>query len=310
MISKTFVTAFVATCLMVGSSASPCKVSSRTTEASTIVGASTTVASVETTATAETTAVTEKASSTGDDTTTTALSSIVLSTTEQLSVTVTASESSATTTTVISSSEGPSVAESTSAEVESTVTSNESVATTTDGTTNGAPTTTEAATTTTAEAPSGPTFIVNTGFEDSSESVSPWSLYTPFSTTSLALDPDVAHDGQNSARLTFSEASQNAVQQQLQGPITAGVTYAVSAWIYTSIGCSLTYLECEYQGDEYVDGVTFVLDPTIVNRWQQLTGTCTFTQGQIDAGDLYVLVGFGCQGNTNAYVDTVSFTTQ
>ncbi|WZH50021.1 CBM-cenC domain-containing protein [Fusarium acuminatum] len=284
MISKTFVTAFVATCLVAGSSASPCKVSSRTTEASTTAGASTTIASAETTA---------------------------------LSVTATVSESSVettlATTTAISSSKDSSIADSTTTEAESTVTSIESVATTTDGTTTVVATTTEAATTeaattTTAEATSVPTFIANTGFEDSFDAVAAWSLYAPNSGVTLDLDTDVHHEGQNSARLTYSQAGQNFAKQQLYGPITAGVTYAMSAWFRTSEGCSTAYLLCAYQGNQFVDGVSFPLNSNAASQWQQITGTCTFNEGQIDAGDLFLLVGFSCGANTNANVDTVSFT--
>jgi hypothetical protein len=194
------------------------------------------------------------------------------------------------------------------------VTSIGSVATTTDGTTTAvatttdATTTTEAATTTTAEATSVPTFIANTGFEDSFDAVAAWSLYAPNSGVTLDLDTNVHHEGQNSARLTYSQAGQNFAQQQLHGPIMAGVTYAMSAWFRTSEGCSTAYLLCAYQGNQFVDGVSFPLNSNAASQWQQITGTCTFNEGQIDDGDLFLLVGFSCGANTNANVDTVRFT--
>lgn len=89
----------------------------------------------------------------------------------------------------------------------------------------------------------------------------------------------------------------------------AGVTYRMSAWVRASEGCAGTYIECGYQGDEFVNGETFHLDSEAADQWRQISATCTYTQAQLDAGDLYMLVGFGCPvGNNDAYVDTVGFT--
>ncbi|KAM0235877.1 hypothetical protein ACHAP5_009569 [Fusarium lateritium] len=299
----------MATCLVAGSNASPCKVSSRTTEATTTAGVPTTVASTET-ATAETTIATEEASTTAEDVTTTALSSIALSSTEQLSVTVTVSESSIettlATTTIVSSSQDSSVPDPTSTEAESAVTSNESVATTTDGTATAAPTTTEAATTTTEAA--APTFILNAGFEDSSESVSPWSLYTFDVLTSLTVDTTVSHDGQNSAHIYYGPRRSNAIQQEIQGPIMPNVEYKVSAWVRASSGCSRVSLGCKYQYDETAGEASFSLDPASAGEWRQISSACSYTQEEFDFGGFVLTVGFECDLGSDAYVDTVSFT--
>jgi hypothetical protein len=181
------------------------------------------------------------------------------------------------------------------------MTSNESVATTTDDTTTAVPITT------TAEAPSTPTFIVNTGFEDSSESLSPWSIYVPNPPVTLSLDTSTSHDGQNSAHLSYAEQGGNGLQQKLQGPIMADVTYAMSAWVRTSIGCHQAHLECQF-GGLYAEGQAFELDPDTVNDWQLVSTTCTFTPDQVDSGNLRMLVAFSCRMDSDAYVDTVSFT--
>jgi hypothetical protein len=100
----------------------------------------------------------------------------------------------------------------------------------------------------------------------------------------------------------------NYVQQQLQGPIRANVAYKMSAWFRASSGCEGAYLECNYQSDERATGEAFLLLPEKVDEWQQFSTTCIFDQTQVEAGDLFMVVGFDCTAGNDGYIDTVNFT--
>ncbi|KAI6772999.1 hypothetical protein HG530_003957 [Fusarium avenaceum] len=288
MISKISITALVATCLMVGSNASPCRVSSRTTQIPTSL---TTKATSAATGTAvETTFGTIVA------TENTISSTTALSSTEELTITVTES---------ISGTQATSTLE------ESITTTDESTATvepttTEAATTSDEPTTTAAASTTTAEAPADPTHITNGGFEDSSESVSPWELFQS-ADTSVAVDTNVRNDGQNSARLSFSVGKVNYLRQPLQS-ISAGVSYTASAWIRPHFLCTSTYIVCAYRTTGVSSRLALPLTVTDGSSWQQLSLPCSYTQAQLDEGNLYLYVGYNCPSGSTSYIDSVDFT--
>lgn len=295
MISKISITALVATCLMVGSNASPCRVSSRTTQIPTSL---TTKATSAVTGTA-----TETTSGATGATENTISSTTALLSNQELTITVTESSSGTQTTSTLE--ESITTTDESTATVEPTTTE---AATTSDEpiTTAEPTTTTAAASTTTAEAPAGPTFITNGGFEDSSESVSPWRLVTS-TTTTVAIDTNVRHDGQNSARINFAMGDTYYLQQSLQS-ISEGVSYTVSAWIRPDPGCITAYVFCSFAYSFTTYREVVALTPADGNIWRKVSTTCSYTQDQLDEGNLYVNVGYYCPSGSTSYIDSVAFT--
>ncbi|KAF4332942.1 hypothetical protein FBEOM_13260 [Fusarium beomiforme] len=228
--------------------------------------------------------------------------------------------SSAKTTTVTASSNYLSTEESSVAVTESVSSTDTSMAPdetsttvlpTSDGTTTDSATTTESATApatiTTSEAPSTPTFIRNGGFEDSSISPSPWELYNGEATISVVCD--VKHDGRNSVLMIHSQrAIPDYLRQRLQGPITAGVAYTMSAWVKATPSCPYVLLQCSYQSNNWESSAAIDITAA-AGQWTHVSSTCTYTQEQINSGDLYLMVGLGCFGvpGNQGYIDTVDF---
>ncbi|KAM0547585.1 hypothetical protein ACHAPJ_010329 [Fusarium lateritium] len=299
MISKPFVTAFMATCLMAGSNASPCRVSSRSIEATTTTDVSVMV-SAETEAP---TTTTTEASIVTDGTTATGLTTSDLSSIEELTSTIFESQS----TTETSTAEGSSYTELsttglsyteeftlTVTETTSTWSVEESTTIMTESMTVGETSTTEApTTTTTSEAPAGPTFLANAGFEASPVTTDPWGFFITEPNYALSLDSDIKHDGEHSARIDLAVTATNYIRQEYSLTPEAGVPYSVSAWV---------------RGGARQNGQRTLLSLAgSLNEWKQISGTCNYSQAQINAGNLYLYVGFTCSANGQGWIDTVSF---
>ncbi|QPC73312.1 hypothetical protein HYE68_004064 [Fusarium pseudograminearum] len=277
MISQAFIAAFITAYLAAGSQAGPCKPNSRITESlitsdlSTTVGSSTALSSAETT--------TSAASSTylpNEE------SSVII--TESVSSTETSLPSEETSTTVLSTTEGITA----------------EIATTTEAST-------AAATTTTPEEPSNVPFIRNAGFEDYDSSVEPWQMYNNEGTVSI--DSDIKYDGRHSARIGMlgSKLLQDFIRQPLQGSVTAGVTYTMSAWVRPNPYCVAATLLCSYQNNNWDNPEPVVLTEA-TDEWTYISSTCTYTQEQIDSGDLYLMIGFIFATSQGVvYIDDVNF---
>jgi hypothetical protein len=178
----------------------------------------------------------------------------------------------------------------------------------TEATTTEIATTTEAATatdtTTTSEAPSAIPFLSNAGFDDYTSSLAPRELYIDENTVSIA--SDVKHDGRNSALMVQGmRPLVDYIMQPLRGSITAGVAYTMSA--KADMFCPGVALICTYQNNNWDDPEGILLT-SHVDEWTHVSSTCTYTQEQIDSGDLYFMIGFICSGNQGrGYIDTVDF---
>ncbi|KAL6924151.1 hypothetical protein FSST1_001425 [Fusarium sambucinum] len=140
--------------------------------------------------------------------------------------------------------------------------------------------TTEAATvtaaTTTSAAPSTIPFIRNTGFDDDSSSLAPWELYNGEDTVSI--DTNVKHDGPNSARINRGQGVvHDYIRQPLQGSITAGVTYTMSAWVNANLYCAYASLICSYQNNNWAEPGIFDITAK-TDEWTYVSTTCTYTQ--------------------------------
>ncbi|KAF5611693.1 light induced alcohol dehydrogenase Bli-4 [Fusarium subglutinans] len=233
MIRQTYVTAFIAACLVAGSQAGPCKPSSRTTEGLT-----------DTTSDAPTTLGSTTVSSFGE-TTAVASSSTYLSN-EESSIVITESVSS------------------TETSVDPRETSTTALLTTEDTTTEAASTT---VTTTASEATSAIPFISNTGFDDDDSSVAPWELY--YDEFAVSIASGVKHDGPNSALVAKTLGARlliDYIRQPLQGSITAGVTYTMSAWVNANSLCPAVTLICSYQSNAWTDATPIDLTSS-VDQW-------------------------------------------
>ncbi|KAF5546519.1 light induced alcohol dehydrogenase Bli-4 [Fusarium mexicanum] len=134
-------------------------------------------------------------------------------------------------------------------------------------TTTEAVTTTEAATTTASEATSAIPFISNTGFDDDDSSVAPWELY--YDEFAVSIASDVKHDGPNSALVAKTLGARlliDYIRQPLQGSITAGVTYTMSAWVNANSLCPAVTLICSYQSNAWTDATPIDLTSS-VDEW-------------------------------------------
>ncbi|EWG41527.1 hypothetical protein FVEG_03625 [Fusarium verticillioides 7600] len=282
MIRQTYITAFITACLVTGSQAGPCKPSSRTTEGLT-----------DTTSDVPTTVGSTTVSSFGE--TTTVASSFTYLSNEESSIIIT--ESVSNTETLVDPEE----------------TSTTALSTMEDNTTTEIATTTETATTTAAttasEATSAIPFISNAGFDDDDSSVAPWELYY-VDEFDISIASDVKHDGRNSALMAKSLGGRlptEYIRQPLQGSITAGVTYTMSAWVNANSLCPAVTLICSYQSNAWTDATPIDLTSS-VDQWKYVSSTCTYTQEQIDSGGLYFMIGVTCAAYPGkAYVDTVDF---
>ncbi|KAG5787363.1 hypothetical protein H9Q69_013569 [Fusarium xylarioides] len=275
MIPRTYIVAFITACLVGGSQAGPCKPSSRITESFTTSDALTTVGS--------TTALSSA------DTTTIAVSSTFTSNGESSDI---ATESVSSTETSLGPEETSTTALSTTEATTTEIATTTETATTTD-------------TTTTSEAPSTIPFISNAGFDDYASSLAPWELYTGENAVSIA--SDVKHDGRNSALMVQGmKALVDFIRQPLRGSITAGVAYTMSAWVNADVFCPGVTLICTYQNN-WNDPEPIILTSS-VGEWTHVSSTCTYTQEEIDSGNLYFMIGFICSGNQGrGYIDTVDF---
>ncbi|KAF4429437.1 hypothetical protein FACUT_9180 [Fusarium acutatum] len=182
---------------------------------------------------------------------------------------------------------------------------------TTNGITTEIATTAEAATptdtATTSEVPSAIPFISNAGLDDYASSIAPWELYTGGNTAFVV--SDVTHDGPNSAFMIQGQSPLiDFIRQPLQGSLTAGATYTMSAWVNANSFCPAVVLICSYQNNYWEEPEPILLT-TSVNQWAHVFSTCTYTQEQIDSGDLYFMIGFqGCSSSTGrGYIDKVDF---
>ncbi|TVY72073.1 hypothetical protein Focb16_v011564 [Fusarium oxysporum f. sp. cubense] len=217
--------------------------------------------------------------------------------------------SSAETTTVAASSTYLSNEESSTivtASVSSTETSLDSEETSTTDLLTTEGTTTEIATTTTSEAPSTIPFIRNAGFDDDSSSAAPWELYNGEYIVSIA--SNVKHDGRNSALMTAGQTVViDFIRQPLLSIITAGVTYTMSAWVNANHFCPGVTFMCSYQDNYWTNPMVIDLTAT-TDEWTYISSTCTYTQEQIDSGDLYFMIGFNCiTSQGQGHIDTVDF---
>ncbi|KAG8360470.1 hypothetical protein FVEN_g2056 [Fusarium venenatum] len=274
VVPQTYIVAFITAYLAAVSQAGPCKPDSRITEGFITSDISTTIGSTTGFSSAETTTV--------------ATSSTYLSY-EESSVIITKSIS-------IETSLRPEETSTTALSITEGITSEIA--------------TTEAATvtavSTTSAAPSTIPFISNTGFDDESSSLAPWELYIGEDTVSI--DTDVKHDGPNSARINKGQGIvQDYIRQPLRGSITAGVTYTMSAWVNANLYCPYALLICSYQNNNWAEPGIFDITAK-TDDWTYVSTTCTYTQDQIDSGNLYFMIGFGCIGAQGiGYVDTVDF---
>ncbi|OBS22500.1 hypothetical protein FPOA_08837 [Fusarium poae] len=283
----------MAASFMVGSQASPCKPSSRTTDTdiSTVVGIISTPA--------------EASGTTETIISTTGVSSVEDTTTSTISQSEASTKSSAISEDVITTT--VSTTDLSSIIIKTTETSTLSA----DSTTTGIPTTTaestttaEVITTTTTTEPAAiTTFITNSGFDDETDNAEPWALLNP-ERGLFSIDSDIKHDGRNSGRMWFNMRGSAHVGQPLREPIQAGVPYRASAWVRGGYGCTQVVLLCAHKKTTSVKRQIQFLTTDL---WHQVSLSCTFSQDQVNAGDLYVNIQFYCDSDAKAWMDTITF---
>ncbi|KAF5232571.1 hypothetical protein FAUST_8603 [Fusarium austroamericanum] len=279
MISQTYIVAFIIAYLVAGSQAGPCKPSSRITESLVTSDVSTTIGSATATSSVETTTVASSSTYLSNEE-----SSVMI--TESVSSTETSLQPEETSTTALSTIEGITT----------------EIATTTEPAT-----ATTAATTTTAQEPSNVPFLINAGFEEYDSSVEPWQVYRYEATVSI--DSDIKHDGRHSARIEMpgSILLQDFIRQPLQGSITAGVTYTMSAWVRPNLWCIGAALICSYESNNWAATEPVVLIGA-TDEWTYISSTCTYTQEQIDSGGLYLMIEvLFAHSQGLVYIDDVDF---
>ncbi|KAJ4114756.1 hypothetical protein NW768_011310 [Fusarium equiseti] len=176
-------------------------------------------------------------------------------------------------------------------------------------TTAESPTISEETTTTTTVVAADPTFLINAGFDDETDTTQPWTMLKP-ETGSVSLDSTIKHEGKNSAKLGFTTASSatHVIGQELAAPIKSVVPYTVSAWVRGGSGCFGLSLRCAYKTIRTVWVESFRYNA--FDQWMQISMTCRYPQHVIDMGGLYVLVEVGCVQGSTAWIDSISFTPQ
>ncbi|KAF4498425.1 hypothetical protein FAGAP_5385 [Fusarium agapanthi] len=194
---------------------------------------------------------------------------------------------------------------STETSVDPKETSTTALSTTKDTTAEAA---TATATTTSSEATSAIPFISNAGFDDDDSSVAPWELY--YDEFAVSIASDVKHDGRNSplmAKTLGGRLLVDYIRQPLQGSITAGVTYTMSAWVNANFLCPAVTLIFSCQSNAWTDARPTDITAT-VDQWTYVSSTCTYTQEQIDSEGLYFMTEVTCATYPGqACIDTVDF---
>ncbi|RMJ20074.1 hypothetical protein CDV36_000148 [Fusarium kuroshium] len=182
--------------------------------------------------------------------------------------------------------------------------------TTSQTTTSSTESTTSEPPTTTSEAPVATTYLANSGFDDSSLSIDPWSVVNERGVT-VTIDSTIQHDGPNSALLTFSRAQTSYIRQSLDPSlIQPGVPYTVAAWVRSNAvnglkQCSTVRILCTFQTNGQAGVVSGQV--TQAEQWQRIASTCTYNQWQLDIGSLYIVIALDCNGSGQGWIDSVQF---
>ncbi|RTE84644.1 hypothetical protein BHE90_000765 [Fusarium euwallaceae] len=243
------------------------------------------------------------------------LSSAITSRSSTESTTLIAAESSFGTSTTDSSTEVAtstlvSTTESTTPSSTETLTQSSTEFTTSRTTTSSTESTTSEPPTSTSEAPVATTYLANSGFDDSSLSIDPWSVVNERGVTAT-IDSTIQHDGPNSALLTFSRAQTSYIRQSLDPSlIQPGVPYNVAAWVRSNAvnglkQCSTVRILCTFQTNGQAGVVSGQV--TQAEQWQRIASTCTYNQWQLDIGSLYIVIALDCNGSGQGWIDSVQF---
>lgn len=169
--------------------------------------------------------------------------------------------------------------------------------------------------TTTSEDPATPTFIVNSGFDDSSSSYDPWTFWT--SNRELGIDIKVnidsttKHEGLNSVHFEYIRSGVSYLRQPLTIIPKAGTMYHMSAWTRTTgqtiSRCNSARIRCTFGDGQIATQASMSSLFTSPDTWLQISSSCSYTQAQIDIGNLYLYVGLVCLENSQGWIDTVKF---
>ncbi|RSL84622.1 hypothetical protein CEP52_016395 [Fusarium oligoseptatum] len=319
MISKTLLTTLVAVYLLASSNASPCMPDVRSTESASRALTSSTEAlstiafsSTEASTTTLVSVTDSSGSSTvASSTASSELSSAITSGSSTESTTLIPTDLSTGTSTTDSSTEvSTSTLVSTTESTTETFTQSSTKFTTSRTTTSSTESTTSEPPTTTSEAPVATTYLANSGFDDSSLSIDPWSVVNERGVT-VTIDSTIQHDGPNSALLTFSRAQTSYIRQSLDPSlIQPGVPYNVAAWVRSNAvnglkQCSTVRILCTFQTNGQAGVVSGQV--TQAEQWQRIALTCTYNQWQLDIGSLYIVIALDCNGSGQGWIDSVQF---
>lgn len=143
--------------------------------------------------------------------------------------------------------------------------------------------------------------LANGGFESWTDGV-PDSWTTIEDGITVVQSTDVFYEGENSAEVTVTTATQGDTDFRQSIDVESGVTYTVSTWVYHTEGMVSARL--------YVDGYQSYSDPDLVYQWQEMTYSYTADEDKsIEVGlRFYDQTGF--DEEEIVYVDNFSFSTE
>jgi len=139
--------------------------------------------------------------------------------------------------------------------------------------------------------------ISNPGFEDGST-----SGWASVGGATIAIEPGESNTGAYSAKITARNFPYSGIKQALQGKLTAGSTYAISAWIKLENAGSATnaVLSLKLLGVSTFPNIETV--EVSGDEWTLLSGTYTATSTDID----FLRITVPNDLTANYYVDDVS----
>ncbi|KAM5376753.1 hypothetical protein ACJZ2D_005376 [Fusarium nematophilum] len=159
----------------------------------------------------------------------------------------------------------------------------------------------------------------NWSFDVQPQSLSPWQVNDIENEATLNLDTTIVHSGLRSARF-YSGPTWNwkTITRPLdKSQIMANVPVIVSAWFRTDAyyggnpnsgipGCASAGLFCSWPGQFIPPAMGSA--STMVEQWQKVTSTCTFTQAQLDSADTPLIRVGGTCAKATLWIDDVVIT--
>ncbi|KPM42140.1 hypothetical protein AK830_g4415 [Neonectria ditissima] len=155
-----------------------------------------------------------------------------------------------------------------------------------------------------------PNYLQNPGFESG---IAPWDLpYQNVIRPAITLDTSQLHSGSQSGYLAYTGPLLGSGFYGLadQTSLVAGQTYDASVWIRQSGSCPSFSFACALGQNLLIpESVVETSGTSVRDTWVQLKTSCAWTQAQINAGGVGIIVKTIC-ASINLWVDDAVITPQ